>query len=88
MVLHLGGVLDLRDEGRRDLKFEVGDLVMVFLNKDRLQKGIPGRIGPCKVLAKYGPKYYKMELPKEISISPIFNVKELIKYKGPKMNDE
>ena len=29
-----------------------------------------------------------MELPKEMSISPIFNVKDLIKYKGPKMDDE
>lgn len=40
------------------------------------------------MLAKYGPNAYKVELPKEMSISPIFNVKDLIKYKGSEMNDE
>lgn len=57
---------------------------MVFLNKSRSQKGITSKlqmkqIRPCKVLAKYGPNAYKVELPKEMSISPIFNVKDLIK---------
>ena len=46
------------------------------------------RIGQCKVLAKYEPNACKVELPKEMSISPIFNLKDLIKYKGPKMDDE
>lgn len=66
---------------------------MVFLNEARLQKGIPRklqtrRIGPCNVSAKYEPNAYKVELAKEMSISPIFNVKNLIKYKGKNMEDE
>ena len=76
-----------KDEGRRDLHFQVGDLVMVFLSKPRLTKGIPRklemrRIGPCKVLEKYGSNTYKIDLSKDMSISPIFNVKDLVPYKG------
>ena len=46
------------------------------------------RIGPCKVLEKYGPNAYKVYLPKDITISPIFNVKDLIPYKGPNVDEE
>lgn len=46
------------------------------------------RIDPCKVLAKYGPDAYKVDLPRDMSISPIFNMKDLIKYKGPNVIEE
>ena len=39
-------------------------------------------IGPYKILEKYGHNSYKLNLPKELGLSPIFNVKELIYYKG------
>lgn len=81
-----------KDEGRRELQFQVGDLVMVYLTKARLKKGIPSklqmkRIGPCKILEKYGPNAYKVDLPKDMDISPIFNVKYLIPYKGPRVDE-
>lgn len=43
------------------------------------------RAGACKILAKYGANAYKVELPNELSISPIFNVAKanLIKFKEP-----
>lgn len=41
------------------------------------------RVGPCKILAKYGALAYKVDLPNDLSISPIFNVPELVKFKGP-----
>jgi hypothetical protein len=71
------------DERRKDLQFAVGDLVMVHLNKSRLQKGVPTklqmrRIGPCKILAKYGQNAYKLDLPTDLAISPIFNVQDLV----------
>ena len=52
---------------------------MVYLNKARLQKGVPTklqmkRVGPCKILTKYGANSYKVDLPSDLSISPIFNV--------------
>ena len=40
------------------------------------------RIGPCKVLAKYGENYYKVELPPDLGISLVFNVQDLIAFKG------
>lgn len=41
------------------------------------------RVGPYKVLAKYGHNSYKVDLPEDLSISPLFNVPGLIKFKGP-----
>lgn len=32
------------DEGRKEVHFKVGDLVMVYLNKARLQKGVPHKL--------------------------------------------
>ena len=65
---------------------------MVYLNKAKLHKEIPSklqmmRIGPCKVLEKYGLNAYKLDLPKDMAISPIFNVKDLIPYKSPQVDE-
>ncbi|GLJ08685.1 hypothetical protein SUGI_0093660 [Cryptomeria japonica] len=75
------------DATKRDVHFSIGDYVMVHLNKARLQKGVPSklqmrRIGPCKILAKYGSNAYKVDLPIDVSLSPIFNVTYLIYFKG------
>lgn len=76
------------DMSRKDLQFAVGDYVMVHLNKSRLQKGTSTklqmkRVGPCQVLEKYGKNAYKVELPVDLGISLVFNVADLIRYKGP-----
>ena len=39
------------------------------------------------ILEKYRPNAYKIDLPKDIDFSPIFNVKELVPYKGPNFGD-
>lgn len=80
-------IKDKVDEKRRDVQFVVGDLVIVHLNKARLQKGVPSklqmrRIGPCKILAKYGNNAYKLDLPEDMALSPIFNIADLVPYKG------
>ena len=80
------------NEGRRYLKFQVGDLVLMHLNKSRLQKGMSSklqmrRIGPYRILEKYGQNAYKLDLPKELG-SPIFNVKDLFAYKGPEIPED
>ena len=76
------------DTSKRDVEFHIGDLVMVHLNKKRLQKGTPHklqmrRLGPYKILQKYGNNAYKFELPEDIGLSPMFIGADLVAYKGP-----
>ena len=76
------------DEKKKDLKFQVGELAMVHLNKESLEKGTLHklqirRLGPCKILEKYGNNAYKFEFPIDIGLSHVFNVTNLVSYKGP-----
>lgn len=75
------------DEKRREVQFKVGDYVMVHLSKARIQSGKPTklqmkRVGPCEILEKYGENAYKVDLPSDLAISPVFNVADLVMYKG------
>jgi hypothetical protein len=74
------------DQHRRKLQFEVGDLVLAHLRKERFPRGTYNklkmkRIGPCRVLRKFGVNAYEIELPDGIRTSPIFNVSDLYPYK-------
>ena len=40
------------------------------------------KMGPFKILQKYGKNSYKLELPANIGLSNIFNVCNLYPYKG------
>jgi hypothetical protein len=72
---------------RRQLQFEVGDLILAHMIKEIFLKGTYNKlkmkkIGPCKVLKKFGATTYEIELPDGIGISPIFNVSDLYPYKA------
>lgn len=41
------------------------------------------KIGPCTILEKYGSNAYKVDLPTNMGLSPIFNLEDLVSYKGP-----
>ena len=65
------------------MKFKIGDLVTVFLNKAILWEGEAHKlqmknICPCKILAKYGNNSYKVDLPNNIDLSPILNALYLV----------
>jgi hypothetical protein len=40
------------------------------------------KIGPCKIIRKFGTNAYEIELPDGIRISPIFNISDLYPYKA------
>jgi hypothetical protein len=70
------------DHHRRQLQFEVGDLVLAHLRKERFPRGTYNKlnmkkIGPCRVLKRFGENVYEIELPDGIEISLIFNILDL-----------
>ena len=55
---------------------------MAHMQKDRFPKREYNKlkwkkIGSCKILRKFSSKAYEIELPKNVGISPIFNVSDL-----------
>jgi hypothetical protein len=75
------------DQHRREIQFEVGDLILAHLRKEMFPRGTHNKmkmknIGPCKVIRKFGANAYEIELPDGVRISPIFNVVDLYPYRA------
>ena len=71
---------------RREVTFEVGDLVLAHLRKERFPKREYNKmkfkkIGPYRVLRKFSANAYELQLPPGIGMSPIFNVADLFPYR-------
>jgi hypothetical protein len=62
-------------------------LILAHLRKERFARETYNKlnmkkIGPCRVINKFGANAYEIELPDGIRISPIFNVADLYPYKA------
>jgi translation initiation factor IF-1 len=69
-------------KGRKDVKLEPGDLVLLHLRKERFlelrkSKLMSRAAGPFKILAKINDNVYKLELLHEFRVSPSFNISDL-----------
>jgi hypothetical protein len=74
-------------KGKKNVTFEPGDLVWLHLRKDmfpdlRKSKLLPRADGPFKVLQRITDNAYKLELPANFGVSPIFNTADLKPYLG------
>jgi hypothetical protein len=75
------------DSHRRHVEFQPGDLVLIHLHPERFPKGSvhklhPRKAGPFKILKRLGLNAYLLDLPPNVSYSPIFNVADLTLYPG------
>jgi hypothetical protein len=70
---------------RRGAKFEIGELVWVYLSKDRYPKGDYNKLtrckfGPYSIMEKFGKNAFRVKLFENMHISNVFNVRHLHKY--------
>jgi hypothetical protein len=75
------------DQHRRELQFEVGDLILAHLRKERFPRRMYNKlkmkkIEPCRVMNKFGANAYEIELPDGIGISLILNISDLYPYRA------
>lgn len=75
------------DSKRREVLFSPGDLVWVYLTKDRLplheyNKLRSRKIGPLEVMECINPNAYRIRLPNHIRTHGVFNVKHLSRFHG------
>jgi hypothetical protein len=74
-------------EGRKEVKLDLGDLVWLYLRKERFldmckSKLMPRSVGPYKIIEKINENTYKLELSPEFGVSPTFNIADLKPYLG------
>ncbi|GAV66625.1 hypothetical protein CFOL_v3_10135, partial [Cephalotus follicularis] len=73
---------EVADIHRRTKVFNEGDLVWVYLKKERFPSGSYNmlkekKIGPYPSIKKINDNAYKIELPPNISTHPTFNIQDL-----------
>ena len=72
---------------RRSKEFNVGDYVMVCIRPERIPKTFSKKLyaramGPYSIIRKLGSNAYLLDLFNEMDISPVFNVEDLLPYRG------
>ena len=75
------------DVHRRSKEFNVGEYVMVHIRPERIPKTFSKKLyarvmGPYSIIRKLGSNAYLLDLPNDMDISPVFNVKDFLPYRG------
>ncbi len=70
---------DFANKSRREVNFEEGDDVWLNIKNFRLPEGLSHKFlgsyaGPFKALEKKFPNTYKLELPENLKVHPVFHV--------------
>jgi hypothetical protein len=78
---------------RGEIQFGFGHLILAHLRKERFPRGTYNKlnmkkIGPCRVIRKFGANAYEIELPNGVRISLIFNVMDLYPYRVEEEGEE
>ncbi|KAJ0946191.1 putative nucleotidyltransferase, Ribonuclease H [Helianthus annuus] len=77
---------------RKKVVFEEGDLVWIYLRKNRFPPGRFGKLhpkadGPFRVLKRINDNAYKIDLPGHYKVSATFNVADLSPYESEDLSD-
>ena len=72
---------------RRSKEFNVCDYVMVHIHRERIPKTFSKKLsakamGPYSIIRKMGYNAYLLDLPNDMDISLVFNVDDLLPYRG------
>ena len=81
------------DLHRKHHEFKESDYVMIRIRPERFPPGAVKKLtarsaGPFKILQKINPNAYVIDLPPDFEISSIFNIPDLVVYKGPPFNPD
>ena len=80
------------DQRHRDLHYEVGDLVLLSTRNLRM-KGTPAKlqcrfVGPFKIIEVIGQQAYRLTLPEDWKIHPVFHVSLLKNWRTANLQED
>lgn len=69
-------------------EYKIGDFVMVCTRPEQFPQGVMKKLqarnaGPSQILKRIGSNAYLLDLTQHMGICPIFNVEDLVPFRGP-----